>query len=71
VSVHWWRHAGTLSRVEGVPIVAAGAEPFVLFAGRPAAERTSDAWAGWIVAILWLKLAIQNHGRFGVIRGCP
>jgi hypothetical protein len=29
-----WTYA---SRVEGAPLVAAGAEPFVFFAGRPAA----------------------------------
>ena len=30
------------SRVEGVPLIAACAEPLVLFSGRPAAERTSN-----------------------------
>jgi len=31
------------TRVERVPLVAASAEPFVLFAGRPAAQRAADA----------------------------
>jgi hypothetical protein len=31
------------SRVKGVPLVAAGAEPLVFLAGRPAAERAADA----------------------------
>ena len=35
------------SSVEGVPLVSARAEPFVLFAGRPGAERAADAWFRW------------------------
>jgi hypothetical protein len=31
------------SGVKSVPLVAACAKPFVLFAGRPAAERAADA----------------------------
>jgi hypothetical protein len=31
------------SGVERVPLVAAGAEPLVFFAGRPHAERAADA----------------------------
>ena len=31
------------SRVERVPLVAAGAEPFVFLSGRPAAEWAADA----------------------------
>ena len=29
--------------VESIPFITAGAEPFVLFAGRPAARRAADA----------------------------
>jgi hypothetical protein len=32
--------------IEGVPLIAAGAEPFVFLAGRPAAQRAADARAG-------------------------
>jgi hypothetical protein len=47
--------------IEGVPLIAALAEPFVFLAGRPAAERASDARARRIVALLLLlKLAIQD-----------
>jgi hypothetical protein len=40
------------ARVECVPFVAAGAEPFVLFARRPTAQRTAEARAGWIAVSL-------------------
>ena len=48
------------SRIEGIPLIAAGAEPFVFFARRPTAERAADARAGWIEAYLLLKLAVWN-----------
>jgi len=48
------------SAVESIPLEAAGAEPFVLFAGRPTAERAADARAGRIVPVFLLKLAVQN-----------
>jgi len=35
-----WAHT---SSIEGVPLVAAGAEPLIFLAGRPAAERAADA----------------------------
>jgi hypothetical protein len=53
-----WAHP---RRVERVPLVAAGAEPLVIFAGRPAAERAADARTGWLPALLFLNLAIQNN----------
>jgi len=57
------------SRVEGIPLVAAGAEPLVFFAGRPAAQRATDARLGRALALLLFSLAIQNHGGVGrVIR---
>ena len=31
------------SRVEGIPLIAARAEPFVFFAWRPTAQRATDA----------------------------
>jgi hypothetical protein len=48
--------------IERVPLMAAGAEPFVFSAWRPAAERASDAGAGWVEAPLLIRLAIQDSG---------
>jgi hypothetical protein len=53
------------SRVEGVPLIAAGAEPLVLLAGRPTAERAPNAWAEWIVALVLIWSAIYYDARFG------
>jgi len=39
-----WAHASDVARV---PIVPTGTEPFVIFARRPATERTADAWFRW------------------------
>jgi hypothetical protein len=50
------------SSVKGVPRIAAGAEPLVLLAGRPSAERAADARAGRIVFLLLIKFVIQNCG---------
>jgi hypothetical protein len=50
------------SRVEGVPFVSAGAEPAILFAGRPAAQRAADAWrfrSGGL--LLFFNFAIKNN----------
>ena len=49
------------SRVECVPFMPAGAEPFVFLSGRPAAERAADAGAGGVEAFLLIGLAIQNN----------
>jgi hypothetical protein len=50
--------------IESIPLEAAGAEPFVFFAGRPAAEWTADARrlrsAGLLV---FFKLAVWNDDR--------
>ena len=52
-------------RIERVPLVSAGAEPFVFFAGQPTTEWAADARAGWAVALLFLKLAVwSNRGSF-------
>jgi hypothetical protein len=59
-----WAHA---SSVEGVPLMTAGAEPTVPFAGRPAAQRTADARAGRIVALVLIRLVI-NYNSGLVIR---
>jgi len=48
------------SRIEGIPLISAGAKPFVFFAGRPAAEWAADARTGGIVALVLLKLVIHN-----------
>jgi hypothetical protein len=40
------------ARIERVPLIAAPAEPFVVFAGRPAAERAADAWGAGFLPIL-------------------
>jgi len=56
--------AGTLgnaSGVERIPLIPAGAEPLVFLARRPAAEWASDTCTGGIVALLFLKLAIQDR----------
>ena len=45
------------SRVEGVPDMAAGAEPFVFLAGRPAAEWASNAGAIGVEVFLLVGLA--------------
>jgi hypothetical protein len=45
----------------------AGARPAAVLAGRPAAERASDAGARGIEALLLITLAIQDDGRFGCI----
>jgi hypothetical protein len=55
--------------LERIPRVAAGARPHVILAGRPAAERATDAWAGGVEAFLVLKLAINNDGRLVVREG--
>jgi hypothetical protein len=49
------------SGVKGVPLVAAGAEPSVFFAGRPAAERTADAWGAEVLLVL----------KVAILEGCP
>jgi hypothetical protein len=49
------------SSVERVPLIAARAEPFVLFAGRPAEERAADARIGWLPGLLFVEFAIQNN----------
>ena len=52
-----WAYASCVKRV---PLVSAGTKPFVFFAGRPVAERTSDARVGWLVALVLIWFAIQN-----------
>jgi hypothetical protein len=51
------------SRIKCVPIVPTSAEPVVFLAGRPATERAADAWAGWFVGLVFLKLAVGRDGR--------
>ncbi len=53
------------SGVKGVPQVAAATGPAIVLAGRPTAQRASYAGTGWLVALVLIRLAIQNHGRFG------
>ena len=52
------------SSIERIPLVSAGAEPLVLFPGRPATERATDARrfrsAG---LLLFFKLAVWNNDR--------
>ena len=45
------------SCIERVPLKAAGAEPFVLFAGRPPAERAPDARSRRLLAGIKAGLA--------------
>ena len=56
------------SGVERVPLVPAGAKPFVVLAGRQTAERVPNTWTGRIVALLLLSLAIQNSRVGGIVR---
>jgi hypothetical protein len=49
------------SCVEGVPLIAAGTEPFVFFAGRPATERAADAWGAGV--LLPLRVAVWSEDR--------
>jgi len=50
------------ARIKGVPLMAAGAEPFVFFSRRPATQRAPDAWVRGIVTLVFLKLAIHDNG---------
>ena len=63
IPIGMWRPAGTRQAlgIEGVPFMSAGARPAVFLAGRPAAERTTDA--GRIGILLLVKLAIRNNAR--------
>ena len=47
--------------IERVPLVAAGAKPFVFFAGRPAAQWAADAWGAGVLFVL--KVAVWNDDR--------
>jgi len=52
------------SRVEGVPLVTTSAEPFVLFARRPAAQRAADARRFRLAGLpIFLKLAVWSDDR--------
>jgi hypothetical protein len=53
------------SRIECVPFMAAGAEPFVFLAWRPPTQWAPDARARWIVALFFVYFTIQNDGGFG------
>jgi hypothetical protein len=54
------------SRVESVPRMTALAEPFVGFAGGPAAQRATDARGfGRVGLLLLFKLAVWNDDRIG------
>ena len=47
--------------------MAAATGPAVVFVGRPAANRASNAGAGGVEALFLVEVAIQNHGRFGSV----
>lgn len=50
--------------VERVPVIAAGAEPVIFLAGRPAAKRAADAGVGRTTYhLLLVEFFIQNNGR--------
>jgi hypothetical protein len=48
------------ARIKGILLIPAGAEPAVFLAGRPAAERAADAWAGRGVTLTLLKLLTRH-----------
>ena len=50
------------SGVKGIPSATAGAEPLVLPARRPAAERAPNAGAGGIKGFLLIWLAVDYEG---------
>jgi hypothetical protein len=56
------------SRVERVPLIAAGAEPLVLFPGRPAAERAADARRCRLTGLLIIS---SSSSRSGAMTGLP
>jgi len=49
------------SGIERVPLMPAGAEPLVVLAGRPAAERAADAGAIGAEALVLVEVVIQNN----------
>src|ERR1700745_3124096 len=51
------------SGVKGVPLVPTSTEPFVFLAGRPAAERATDARRLRLARVLLFKLAIPDRFR--------
>ena len=57
------------SGVEGVPLIAAGAIPFVFLAGRPTAERATDARRLRGGLLLFLKLAVRHQRSSDSFRG--
>jgi hypothetical protein len=63
VELHWRRHCGHTPPVfECVPLGATRTKAFVLFAGRPAAERAADSWRFRRAGIFFfLKLAVWSN----------
>ncbi len=57
------------SRIERIPLLAAGARPAILFARRPAAERAADAWAARLMDRLFIQFVINNNGGLVILNG--
>ena len=59
------------SSIKSVPFVATSANPFVFLAGRPAAQRAPDAWAGWVPVSLYVLVRSYCGGvRYRSHRCC-
>jgi hypothetical protein len=55
--------------IERVPMVPADTKPMVFLAGRPAAQRASDAWAGGVETLLLIGFTINNNSGLVVREG--
>src|SRR5262249_14323882 len=53
-----------LSGIERVPRMPTGSRPLVVLAGRPAATRTADAWAGGVAASVEGWFTVNHGGRW-------
>jgi len=52
------------SCIKSIPLIAAGAEPFVFLAGRPATKRAADARRFRLAGLsLFVNLALWNNDR--------
>jgi hypothetical protein len=55
--------------VERIPLIATGARPAILPAGRPAAEGAADAWAARLMPLLFIQFVINNNGGLVILKG--
>lgn len=55
------------SGIEGVPLMPAATGPQIVFARGPPTKGASNSRPAWLLALLLLKLTIQNGGIGGLI----